>query len=78
MFLKFSSDREFPLRLTSYDYDIISKQVAKHLESRLTKVDRQFIEGIIYRQVVIEIEKLRAELILMIQEEFKILKKKVV
>ena len=68
-------NQKVPLKLSRTDYQILAQEVTAHLEKRLKKIDREIIEGIVYRQVVIETEKIRQELLNMLKEEIKIQRK---
>jgi len=67
---------KIPLKLSRYDYQTLATEITSQLEKRFKKIDREIIEGIVYRQVIIETEKIRQELLNMIKEEIKIQKKK--
>ena len=69
-------NQKVPLKLSRTDYQILAQEITTHLEKRFKKIDREIIEGIVYRQVIIETEKIRQELLNMIKEEIKIQKKK--
>lgn len=69
-------NQKVPLKLSRYDYQALATEITSQLEKRLKKIDRELIEGVVYRQVVIETAKLRDGLLNMIKEEIKIQRKK--
>ena len=75
MYLHFI-DTKVQLKLNKIDYQLIIQGITENLEKRISKIDRQRIEGVVYLELQKEVEKIRKELQNIVKEEFKILRQK--